>query len=1119
MERLCQIADLPKEELPEIVRGYLSTPTLIGRHSTLLAIRSQMISLVRNEGGVLVLEGAAGSGRSRMIDACVFEGKLLSTTVVRADAGDGVEPWGVARSLSSRLFGLLPQECIEATRLSAGVLRHVIEELRGDEQRSTTVRFPERSLILRELRDFVLALAHKQRLLIVVDDADRIDEPSAAWLAALAGKADSAKLLIVLAIEAGHAVKESPALQLFRSLGHQVPLPALDSEQTEALMRSMFGEVPNLGLVAGRIHALAQGNPRATLELAQHLVDRGVARYESGSWLLPAKLAAADLPATLAESLKRRVDALPPDARDLAEALSVADTVPLPLTGYRALTSHRDQTRLFGALEQLVSARILIAGAERYRFSQRGFATVLLDSMSAARKSALHGRVADLLAKSGGDALERAHHLMSAGREQEAVHLLCSLDLQARQPPLALLEQAAEYAERSGVFSARVLQRLRTAVLTKASVVMNLGSFRRHLPRVIEQLERDSGLALYRELRDVPESERLAQALAQQQQRYLTTPESEQVYSVGDAIRELARVVSAASGIAASVFDLDLLDELPPLAPFLPLSPALRAIEQVKVATQHWLAGRTQLAGRIYEEILARITQPDHAGLDDVQFERLQLSLQYILALLEAGSALERAEARAEFLESRRSMRVNAWRVRSLLQLNRGDAAASLKSVRRAELLQLQDDTESHYFGTSAAYQLSAAMNAADLLAVKSATDLVATLADQYPGWRPMSIYGQSCYRYLVGDLAGALDVLLTALEISQPGRQVAWGLLATHHLRLLRELGRLEEALAYAPKYLEIIEAEQLSTAQGFAAVEAALTLAAAGRHAEALATMEPIVQHIESMGSRGLVLGLFYEARARIAISMADREAFERYSELCAREYQIGNNPAVLAKLARLMEQARQAGLASGGPPIVSTWPTTLQPIPGEDENTIASRMLECVDSSDRARCALNMLLQSTDRYLGHLYGVNEGGLILLANVPEIDAEPELEHWLARWLQAECELAAHAAAVTTTIDVPSLAPDVPTTPASATESETADTRFSSPMRYVDSERRELHAVMLVHSSGGQRKVAAVLALHADGGRRRPPPALLDQIARQLLAHKDVQGVVLGEAPRSLSP
>jgi hypothetical protein len=191
--------------------------------------------------------------------------------------------------------------------------------------------------------------------------------------------------------------------------------------------------------------------------------------------------------------------------------------------------------------------------------------------------------------------------------------------------------------------------------------------------------------------------------------------------------------------------------------------------------------------------------------------------------------------------------------------------------------------------------------------------------------------------------------------------------------------------------------------------------------------------------------------------------------------------------------------------------------EPTPGEDENTIVSRMLECVDSTDRARCALSMLLQSCDGYVGYLYGVNEGGLIPLASIPEIDGDPELERWLERWLQAERELAAHVAAVSTaTVDAPSLAFEVPTTQAGPTETETSEASRSTPMRYVDSEKRELYAVMLVHAAGGQRTIAAVLALHAEGVRRRPPPGLLDQIARQLLVHKDVRGVVLGEAPRA---
>jgi tetratricopeptide (TPR) repeat protein len=1114
MERLCVIASLPKEELPEILRGYLTTPTLVGRHATLMSIRSRMLSLVRGDGGALLLEGSAGSGRSRMIDACVFEGKLLSAVVVRADAGDAAGPWGVAQAISSQLFALLPQESIEAARLSAGVLAHVIDELSGEQSATETATFPERSLILRELRDFVLALARQQRLLIVVDDADRIDEPSAAWLAALADKADRQKLMLVAAMEPEAQQSAPTSLHLFRSLAFRVPLPALDAEQTEALMRSMFGDVPNLGLFAGRIHALAHGNPRGTMELAQHLVDRGLARYEGGSWLLPQLLDAADLPATLADSLARRLDFLGPDARDLAEALSVADAIALPLADYRTLTRHGDQNRLFLALEELVSARILIAGTERYRFSQRGLVAVLLATMSSARKAELHGRLAELLAQTAGDVLLRAQHLMAAGRQREAVDLLCSMDLQARLPPLPLLEEAVVYSEAAGVLPARAIHRLRMALMTKASVLVERTTFRRYLPLVIKQLEHDSGLALYRELRDVPEPERLSQALTRQQQIYLATPEREQVYGVGDAVRELARVIGAACGIAGASFDLELLEELPSLEPFAPLSPSLRVIEQVKIATQLWLSGRTQRASKSYEEILARIREPDRAGLDEVQFERTHMAIQYILALAEASGGVERAEERAALLESRRAHRVNAWRVRSLLQLNLGDTTAAQKSTRRAELLQLQDDTESHYLGTSAAYQLLAAISTADVLAVKSAADLVTIMAQSYPGWRAMSRVGQSWYRYLLGDLEGALDMVLAGFEITGPGRQVAWGMLAAQHVKLLRELGRPEESLACAETYVEVSHAQELTGTQRYILAETARTYAALGRHAEALAMIDPLLQLIESSGSRGLALGTFYETRARIAISMADRAAFEQYAELCAHEYKRGNNPALSAKFARLMEQAQKSSLVPGPASVPNELRPPIEAEQEEADNTIVSRMLECLDTSDRARCGLTMLLQSTDAYLGYLYGANEGGLVALAGIPDVRAEPPLEQWLGRWLQAEREIAARAASATTAT-VSGEPPDsAPTSGTATADSCTVDDVSSFSAEYADAEGRRFSAIMLVRDEGGERQVAGVLALHCEGRRVRPPIGLLAQIAAQLLAHNDVQGVTLGQAP-----
>src|SRR5262249_13536470 len=145
-------------------------------------------------------EGREGSGRSRMLDACVLEGKLLGAAVIRADQSDAASgDWGVVRALGTQLCELMPGPVNEAVRLSREVVSHVLEQLRLDARVSGSV--PERSLLLRELRDLFLNVSSVQRLLIAIDDADWIDEPSAALLAALASKCEGQSILLALSMD------------------------------------------------------------------------------------------------------------------------------------------------------------------------------------------------------------------------------------------------------------------------------------------------------------------------------------------------------------------------------------------------------------------------------------------------------------------------------------------------------------------------------------------------------------------------------------------------------------------------------------------------------------------------------------------------------------------------------------------------------------------------------------------------------------------------------------------------------------------------------------------------------------------------------------------------------
>jgi tetratricopeptide (TPR) repeat protein len=737
---------------------------------------------------------------------------------------------------------------------------------------------------------------------------------------------------------------------------------------------------------------------------------------------------------------------------------------------------------VFVALDELLAARVLVADGEGYRFIQRGFVPVLHAGIPEERRRAIHGRIADLLERAGGDVLRRAHHLLCAGRESQAIELLCTINLLAQQPHASLLEHAIEQAERLD-FPLPTLHRLRAALVSRASIVLAPESFRRCLPMVLAQLERDSGLARYGERSHLPDAERLKCALADTQERYLETPESERVHTTIEAIRELARLSGALCSFATQVFDPAVLESLPSLEPFFPISPSLAVVQQVVDACKHRLGGRYLRHRQMAMHVLERIAEPDRAGLDEIQHRRTRAGLHFAIGLFEASLGMSGVEARCAALEAEREHRVNAWRVRMILHLNQGNIEEARKCERRAELLQLQDSSAQSYLGMGAGFEVMALAEVGDLVGVKSCIDKLTILANRYPGWRPWLAYGQCRYRWLQGDLTGALEVLLEALEVDSAPHNASY--LAGLRVRLLAELGRVEDAVAWGRNYFEIYQADPAI------GVGLAQALAAAGEHQEALRTLDPIIAASEQLGSAGHALGVLYEARARIAIRMSDREGFERFAELCGSEYRKARNAALTARFGRLLEDAREHEV--GGIESAAEIRELLQqPAPESEYNTVHSRILECVDESDRARCALTLLLQSTDSAVGYLYGVRDGRPVLLAAVPEPPADDDVVHWVEECLHAELECGVGA-------PVDSLA---------------GETRSEVAVQFSDSEGRHLEPIFLFASQQRPLQIAAVLALHVPPGPRTLPSRhLLEELANELLQHGDVNGLHVGDA------
>ncbi len=1080
MSRLCAIASLPSDEHDAVSHAYLRLPSLVGRDAALIAIRKRMLALARGEGGTLCVDGVPGSGRSRMLDATAIEAKLAGAVVVRADARDAaIGHFGVARALYHQLCRLLPQPAAEAIRLSTTLGGFLPEEL--PEQGRTTLPPSARdeAVMVRELRDFILTLCGSQRMVIAVDDADRIDERSAALLASLGHRAQRNRLLLVFSVDRNERALRSPALRMLYAGAVQVEIEELSAEHAELLMRSVFGDVPHLGLVATHIHGLSHGNPRAAMTLAQHLVDSNLARYEAGRWSLPTYIAERDLPPTLSASLSLRLSTLSQDARELCDALALADGDGATIPDYVMLTSHGDETRTFAALDELIAERVFSADGERYCFSQRAYVAVLCDEMPAERGRPIHSRLADWLAsKGGGEIGGRAHHLFEAGRELEAIELLRTLEPRTTLP-LPLLERAVEQALRHGLDTRTVL-RLRTAIVTKASYVLARDSFWRHAPALLTQVENDCGLARYRELTHVAESVRLLQALQETQQRYERTEPTARGYAVSEAFQELARVVNAFCAMGMGGLDVGPIERLSELEPLFALSPGLDLIRKRIEIARAWVHGDTERCIQLQEQILERISQSDRCGLDEVKLAELVFGLNYGLGAIEAARGSMKAEKRAQLLESLPQTRGIAWMLRHVLALNQGDVTEARRCLRRADLHRLQLGLQGPPATLGAGIQLLAHARLGNLLGVKSAVDDLAVVAREHRGWQPVLLLGRSHQRRLQGDLEGALVQVEEALALVQSRGSLYFTPIAGAHLSLLNALGRDDEALNRARYYLERCDPQERGGSDTELSAAAAIALSRGGERDRAVRLLDNAIAHGCQIGRKGITLGLLYYARARLAIAMSERADFERFADLCADEFKRTKNPSMTAKLERLLQEAVRLELASE---LRSPHVQELLDMASVQSAyvTLQSRLDECFDTGDRARCALTLLLEHVRGFSGYLYGVYDGGVKLIAALPDDSADAGIDAWVHGHVLAEC------------------GPEVQADAASSQ---------APARRYTDQQGRIFEPVLLFGTRDGTELLAAVFVHQDAPDTQVSDRAFLHTLAEALLVHGDVSGV-----------
>ena len=455
---------------------------LLERAGELAALSGLLNRAVSGEGRLALVEGAAGIGKTSLLEACGEAAQVRGITVlrVRGDVLVMESSFAAVRELFSREADGDLSSLQGAARLAAPVF---------DTEVADAVDRDRAAAVLHGLYWLLAGVAERGPLLLLVDDAQWLDAASARFVVYLARRLSSLPVLLVVGLRTG---ERAGVVGLDAELGEMaasVLRPAALSEDASAtLVRSALGTRADEELCRS-CHEATGGNPFYVRELAIALkADRSRPTVEAARRVRSLGAGA------IGRSVLVRLARLGADCERLAQALVVLGPG-CPLR-HAATLADLERDRAEVAADKLRAVELL-AQDPGLSFAHPIVGEAIEAELAASRRGALHREAARLLLAE------------CAPSDRVAAHLL------ATEPygdgwVVDALRAAAQEALAQGAPEAAVsyLERARAeppAAAAKLEVLIELGRAQTQLP-----IESDY-LALREALELVDEPARRAQ--------------------------------------------------------------------------------------------------------------------------------------------------------------------------------------------------------------------------------------------------------------------------------------------------------------------------------------------------------------------------------------------------------------------------------------------------------------------------------------------------------------------------------------------------------------------------------------------------------------------------------
>jgi class 3 adenylate cyclase len=443
--RLWEVTWRPEAEAVSIATAGVSaglrrTP-YIGRSEERSLLRQALTRAVAGNGGVALIVGEAGLGKTRIVDEITAEAKAAGMFVVRGHCYDMEGAMPYVPFVEAIEYGLTvtAQDMFRSAMGDAGpeIARFVPKVRVAYPDLPPPLALPTdqaRHYMFESVCDFFERAAAIQPMMVVLEDLHWADESTTQLLESVARRVGRARLLVIgtyrdVDLHAGHPfMRGIEHLSRLQTVS-RITLRRLSAIEVAEMLRALSGQEPPERLVQ-LIYSETEGVPLFVEEVYRYLAEERRLTDAAGKWLPQVEIGEIEVPETVRLVLGRRIDRIGETAQRI---LTTAACIGRMFTfDFLTALAEEKEEDLLDALDEAEQARLLVAHQGRkpsFTFAHEQIRQTLLGRMSSLRRQRLHRRVADTLERVHAGHLDEfvsdlAYHLVQAGAQERAAEYL-----------------------------------------------------------------------------------------------------------------------------------------------------------------------------------------------------------------------------------------------------------------------------------------------------------------------------------------------------------------------------------------------------------------------------------------------------------------------------------------------------------------------------------------------------------------------------------------------------------------------------------------------------------------------------------------------------------------------